>query len=69
MNIKIENYGDMFRFTEPSSGQIQNAVLVNSVSAVIFNFNIGYQYMLCYWLNKLLYFCKTQRDGSYQKQG
>jgi hypothetical protein len=31
--IKIENYGDMFRFTEPSSGQIQNTVLVQSVSA------------------------------------
>ena len=21
----------------------------------------------CYWLNKLLYYCKTQRDGSYKK--
>jgi len=26
-------FGDMFRFTEPSSGQIQNAVLVHSASA------------------------------------
>jgi hypothetical protein len=25
--------------------------------AVIFNFNIAYQYMLCYGLNKLLYYC------------
>jgi hypothetical protein len=33
MNIKIENYGDMFRFTEPSAGQIQNTVLVQSMSA------------------------------------
>ena len=32
MNIKIENHGDMFRFTEPSSGQIQNTVPVHSVS-------------------------------------
>jgi hypothetical protein len=47
INIKIENYGDMFRFTEPSSGQIQNTVLIHSV-AVIFSFNIDYQYMLCY---------------------
>jgi len=30
---KIENYGDMFRFTEPSSGQIHNTALVHSVSA------------------------------------
>jgi hypothetical protein len=29
-------------------------------------FNINYQYKLCFWLNKLLYYCKTQRDGSYQ---
>jgi len=35
--------------------------------AVIFNFNINYLYMLCYWLNKLLYYCKTQRDGSYRR--
>jgi len=46
----------MFQFTEPSSGQIQNTVLVRSVNAhiwfsepkhvaVIFNFNIDYQYM------------------------
>jgi hypothetical protein len=29
---------------------------------------IDYQYiLLCYWLNKLLYYCKTQQDGSYQK--
>jgi len=33
INIKIENYGYMFRLTEPSSGQIQNTVLVHSVSA------------------------------------
>jgi len=30
-------------------------------------FNIDYQYMLCYWLNKLLYYCKTQWDDSYKK--
>ena len=35
--------------------------------AEIFSFNIDYQYMLCYWLNKLLYYCKTQPDGSYQR--
>jgi hypothetical protein len=30
------------------------------------NFNIDYQYtLLCYWLNKLLHYCKTQRDGCY----
>jgi len=33
INIKIENYGDYFLFTEPSSGEIQNTVLVHSVSA------------------------------------
>jgi len=33
INIKIKNYSDMFRFTEPSSGQIQNTVLVHSMSA------------------------------------
>jgi len=32
INIKIENCGDMFQFTEQSSGQIQNTVLVYSVS-------------------------------------
>ena len=32
INIKIENYGDMFRFTKPSTGQIQNTVLVHSVT-------------------------------------
>jgi hypothetical protein len=32
-NIEIENYGDMFQLTEPLSGQIQNTVAVNSVSA------------------------------------
>jgi hypothetical protein len=30
-------------------------------------FNIDYQYMFDYWLNKLLYYCKTQQDGSYKK--
>jgi hypothetical protein len=30
-------------------------------------FNINYQYiLLCYWLNKWLYYCKTQWDGFYQ---
>jgi hypothetical protein len=33
INIKIENFGDMFWFTEPLPGQIQNTVLVLSVSA------------------------------------
>jgi hypothetical protein len=28
--------------------------------------NIDYQHMLCYWLIKLLYYRKTQRDGAYQ---
>jgi len=32
-NIKIENYGDVFRFTEQLSGQIENTVLVHLVSA------------------------------------
>jgi len=32
-NIKIETFGDVFRFAEPSLGQIQNTVLVHSVSA------------------------------------
>ena len=36
--------------------------------AVFFNFNTDYQYMLCYWLNKLLYYCKTQGNGSYQRE-
>ena len=30
------------------------------------NFNIDYQHMVCYWLGNLPYYCKTQRDGSYQ---
>jgi hypothetical protein len=31
-------------------------------------FNIDYQYiLLCYWLNKSLYYCKTQRDGLLSK--
>jgi len=34
ININIENYGDMFRVTEPSSGHIQNTVLVHSVCFV-----------------------------------
>ena len=34
----------------------------------IFNNNINYQYMLCYWLNKLLYCCKTQRHCSHQRK-
>jgi hypothetical protein len=29
-------------------------------------FNTDCQYMLCYWLNKLLYYCKTQWHDSYQ---
>jgi len=32
INIKIENYGDMFRFTEPSSGQTQHTVMAHSAS-------------------------------------
>ena len=35
---------------------------------VIFNFNIDYQNMLCYLLNILLYYCKTQWDGSHQNK-
>jgi hypothetical protein len=31
--INNKTFGDMFRLIEPSSGQIQNAVLVHSVSA------------------------------------
>jgi len=31
-------------------------------------FSIDYQYiLLCYWRNKLLYYCKTQRYGRYQR--
>jgi len=33
ISIKIKNYGNMSRFTEPSSGQIQNTVLVQSLRA------------------------------------
>jgi len=29
--INIKNFGDMFRFIEPSSDQIQNTVLVHSL--------------------------------------
>jgi hypothetical protein len=56
-------------FIEPSSGQIskhrmyQHCVLIFGLMTVQWTgtcrrvFNIDYQHMLCYWLNKLLYDC------------
>jgi len=44
--IYIKIYGYMFRLTEPSSGQIQNIVLVHSVSAHIMGSHTVYKIIL-----------------------
>ena len=45
----------MFRLTEPSSGQIQNIVLVHSVSAHIVGFHTVYKIILTL-KNRILFY-------------
>jgi hypothetical protein len=41
--LKNLKFGDMFRLIEPSSGQIQNIVLIHSVSAYTMGFHGAYK--------------------------
>ena len=60
ISVSILNSVVILYFFQPDDGLIRVIYWVNNTA------HIGNQYMLCYWLNKLLYYCKTQWDCSCQ---
>jgi len=46
ININFQTFGDMFRLIEPSAGEIQNIVLLHSVSAHIMGSYTVYKIIL-----------------------